>query len=1011
MPLRRLLLLPLPWLLSLLCALPVAALTSDDFFFGIDAGRWELVDPLGDATVTTAGAGTADARLLIAVPAGRQHDLWADGLNAPRLRQPCGTADFTLEVKFESAVGNRYQTQGILAEGAAGALRFEFLGDVSPRLFVAEIRPGAATTKLSRTIAAGAPLYLRVARAGSRWTVTYSYDGQTWISGVSFTTTLTMTTVAVYGGNAGTTATNAPAHTAAIDYLFDTATPIEPEDGGEGAPDLSPPVLSEIIVTPRTDGAAIGWRTDEPAAGEVEYGKSGEGSLGTIAAPTAASSQLVELTNLQPDTEYWFRIRGWDVAGNQAASGDHTFRTSVPAPCGIAFWYGPSQIFGSPGIAQKWVNILGDVANCPEIAALSYRVNGGEERSLSIGPDGRRLAAKGDFNADIASTELQSGSNQVEVIARDSYGQATTASVQIDWRGETWPLPYQVDWQAVTNVQDAGQIVDGKWQVAAGLLEPTALAYDRVVALGDIGWRDYEVTVPITVAAIDPAGFNVISNAPGVGVQLRWNGHTTFNGSKGKQPLFGWLPVGASAWYGFGGQKFKLLLNGRVAAEDATGRQIQVGSTWIFKLRVETLPSGEPEYRFKFWPAVATEPAEWDLTGLGYLSDPAFGSALLVAHHVDAKFGNVAIVPVVSDRTPPVVSDIGVTAGENEATVVWTTDEPARGEVRYGVSQDMTGVVTEPAFSIQHELTLPGLQPDTLYYFVVTGQDAAGNTAVSEPLTFRTAPVPVTYSLSTPVSGEGQVVRSPDQAAYAPGETVTLEAVPAPGWTFAGWSGDLAGEANPAALVMTADRSITATFVPQVAVPALPVADEFDGPTLNETVWTFVNPLGDAAVSVEAGRAAIAVPAGVEHDLWATGNFAPRLVQKIADGDFEVTVKFDSAVKGKYKMQGLVVEGVEGFLRFEFLGDNAGTRFFSAAIVGGTAATKQNRKIGGGSPLYLRLKRSGDTWAPFWSADGGTWTAGTIFTQKLTVATLGVYGGNAGGNPAHTALIDWFRRL
>jgi len=42
---------------------------------------------------------------------------------------------------------------------------------------------------------------------------------------------------------------------------------------------------------------------------------------------------------------------------------------------------------------------------------------------------------------------------------------------------------------------------------------------------------------------------------------------------------------------------------------------------------------------------------------------------------------------------------------------------------------------------------------------------------------------------------------------------VVLEANPAEGWRFAGWSGDLAGGDNPAVLVMDRDKAVLATFV------------------------------------------------------------------------------------------------------------------------------------------------------------------------------------------------------
>jgi len=69
-----------------------------------------------------------------------------------------------------------------------------------------------------------------------------------------------------------------------------------------------------------------------------------------------------------------------------------------------------------------------------------------------------------------------------------------------------------------------------------------------------------------------------------------------------------------------------------------------------------------------------------------------------------------------------------------------------------------------------------------------------------------------TYTLQTGVAGQGEVAANPDESEYEEGTEVTLTAEPAPGWHFAGWSGDLAGSANPASLVMDADKDVTASF-------------------------------------------------------------------------------------------------------------------------------------------------------------------------------------------------------
>ncbi len=55
---------------------------------------------------------------------------------------------------------------------------------------------------------------------------------------------------------------------------------------------------------------------------------------------------------------------------------------------------------------------------------------------------------------------------------------------------------------------------------------------------------------------------------------------------------------------------------------------------------------------------------------------------------------------------------------------------------------------------------------------------------------------------------------SPGGTSYARGTVVTLAAVAAPGYTFAGWSGDLIGTQDVAAVTMNADTVITALFNP-----------------------------------------------------------------------------------------------------------------------------------------------------------------------------------------------------
>ncbi|MEJ5309972.1 MAG: hypothetical protein WHX52_09385 [Anaerolineae bacterium] len=68
------------------------------------------------------------------------------------------------------------------------------------------------------------------------------------------------------------------------------------------------------------------------------------------------------------------------------------------------------------------------------------------------------------------------------------------------------------------------------------------------------------------------------------------------------------------------------------------------------------------------------------------------------------------------------------------------------------------------------------------------------------------------YTLTVNVVGSGSVTRDPDRATYHYGDVVTLTATPDADWDFAGWSGDLAGAANPTQVTMNGNKAVTATF-------------------------------------------------------------------------------------------------------------------------------------------------------------------------------------------------------
>jgi len=106
-----------------------------------------------------------------------------------------------------------------------------------------------------------------------------------------------------------------------------------------GGADATPPAISNIQVSTGAISAIITWSTDELASSQVEYGPTaGYGTTTTLendpasAASMGVVSHSVELTGLDAEITYHYRVKSKDAAGNEKVSGDKTFTTeAVPA--------------------------------------------------------------------------------------------------------------------------------------------------------------------------------------------------------------------------------------------------------------------------------------------------------------------------------------------------------------------------------------------------------------------------------------------------------------------------------------------------------------------------------------------------------------------------------------------------------------------------------------------------------------------------------------------------------
>jgi hypothetical protein len=313
----------------------------------------------------------------------------------------------------------------------------------------------------------------------------------------------------------------------------------------------------------------------------------------------------------------------------------------------IDVWYGDSQKFGLLGNPQNWINILGNVSDPDGVKQLSYSLNGGDVVILSIGPDGRRLQRKGDFNIDLLSSDLIDGNNEVVVTAIDSLDDTNSSIVNVEYvPGNYWVKDYQFQWDTVANFQNVVQVVDGKWEITANGIRTLETGYDRLIAIGDTSWTNYQIEIPITVHDIQAPISEFGGKDFGLGLILRWTGHTDSPpAAAGWQPKSGYLPLGEIGWFNWpesntSNTQLNFLSTTNESRNPFT---IEIGKTYIFKFQVVTTPYVGHAYKLKVWEEGTSEPSDWFLENSREFAELSFGSLLFVAHHVDATFGNPII--------------------------------------------------------------------------------------------------------------------------------------------------------------------------------------------------------------------------------------------------------------------------------------------------------------------------------------------------------------------------------
>lgn len=430
----------------------------------------------------------------------------------------------------------------------------------------------------------------------------------------------------------------------------------------------------------------------------------------------------------------------------------------------------------------------------------------------------------------------------------------------------------------------------------------------------------------------------------------------------------------------------------------------------------------------------------WSPDGVSWNTTATFSFALDLEHV--GVFAGTARTPspaftarvdyfrtVTTDSTQPTVSQVAAAPSVDGATVTWTTDEPASSTVEFGTTAGYGDSAGTSALTTNHQVGLVGLSCATTYHFRVLSTDSGGNTAIGSDGTFATGTCPppdttppqisnidaqptatgavITWSTDKPASSRVDYGGSASYGHTAQGsDNTTTHTV-----TLGGLSCGTAYFYRVSSTDAAGNQALgpAGTFTTTACQEESVSTDEFSGTALNTSLWSLIDPVGDATVAVEQDRLRFSVPPGVSHDFWMP-NQAPRLMQGAADADIAVEAKFDSAVTGRFQSQGLVAQDAAGrLLRYDTYSDGSRQLLFGATFANGTPNTELVAELPSTTPIYLGLRRVGDVWTLRWSADNATWNTAATFTFAIDLAAVGVFVGNAGDNPATTAQVDYFR--
>ena len=508
--------------------------------------------------------------------------------------------------------------------------------------------------------------------------------------------------------------------------------------------DTPPTITSTPQHEAESTSATVTWATNEATSGIVEFGKSS--SFGSVAGSLIVSGTThnVELTGLDPDTTYHYRVRSRNASDLEVmnpTSGSRTLRTdpdtsdqTPPVITGVNVSPGknnatiswqttddPSSSFVEWGDDTNYGHIFGDPSmDTSHSVTLPSVLNADQLYYFKLrSVDQAGLEAHPPYESTF--TTLPDSSNQtppyvtshdpatdVEVTPTSATinwttSEATDASVGFSVQGVT-PLYSNIQGNAMASPPVSNHTVQ-----VVGLDPGTTYVYQlRFTDVGGTGVSKEDGTYLFTTEgvitdSIDIEDLTVVVDEQSIthnSATITWD--TDIIGDSFVE--YGFYEEGEIPDYEFTQGQFQP----EVEEHSVTLTELLADTTYTIRVR-----SRGPDGNSDVYPISSGNQITFSTTAA-------------------------------PDVTPPKIVDTEISqVGTTGVSITWETDEDSIGKINYGTTDaygESTALGTVYKTS-GHAATIPGLKAGTTYHYQIYAEDQAGNAATSSvDATFVTKP-------------------------------------------------------------------------------------------------------------------------------------------------------------------------------------------------------------------------------------------------------------------------------